>query len=128
MRSARFTCALQLPSENQSCDTPHLAEPQGVDVQILTLEHFAGRVNETFTVDLGHGQSPFVLVEARPLAVQAFGGMMRAPFSLLFHHASAVLFPQRIYQMENHELGSFGVFLVPVARNQDGFVYQAVFN
>jgi hypothetical protein len=106
----------------------HLAEPQGVDVQILTLEHFASRINETFTVDLGHGQSPFVLVEARPLADHGFQGMVRAPFSLFFYHASAVLFPQRIYQMENPGLGSFGVFLVPVARNQDGFVYQAVFN
>jgi hypothetical protein len=98
-------------------------------VQFLTLEHFAGRINETFTVDLDHGKSPFVLVEARPLPVAtAVPGMVRAPFSLLFHHSSALLFPQRIYQMENPGIGGFGIFLVPVARNQDGFVYQAIFN
>nr|WP_255682831.1 hypothetical protein [Dyella sp. 2HG41-7] len=105
-----------------------LAEPQGVDVQILTLEHFAGHINETFTVDLGAGHSPFVLIEARPLQAHGFQAAMRAPFSLFFQHASAVLFPQRIYQMESPALGAFGIFLVPVARNQDGFVYQAVFN
>jgi hypothetical protein len=97
-------------------------------VQFLTLENFAGHINETFTVDLGHGRSPFVLIEARPLPAASMPGMVRAPFSLLFHHASAVLFPQRIYQMENPGMGDFGIFLVPVARNQDGFVYQAVFN
>lgn len=97
-------------------------------MQILTLEHFASRLNETFTVDLGHGKSPFVLLEARPLPAPPVHGLVRAPFSLLFHHASAVLFPQRIYQMDGPGIGDFGIFLVPVARNQDGFVYQAVFN
>ncbi|MBE1162471.1 DUF6916 family protein [Dyella acidiphila] len=97
-------------------------------MQILTLEHFAGHINETFTVDLGHGKSPFVLVEARSLPVTAIPGLVRAPFSLLFHHSAAVLFPQRIYQMEAPGIGEFGIFLVPIARNQDGFIYQAVFN
>ncbi len=97
-------------------------------MQILTLEHFAGRLNQAFTVDLGHGKSPFVLVEARPLPAAQMHGMVRAPFSLLFHHASAILFPQRIYQMESPGMGDFGIFLVPVARNQDGFIYQAIFN
>ncbi|BFI95148.1 MAG: hypothetical protein RSP_06580 [Rhodanobacter sp.] len=97
-------------------------------MQILTLEHFAGHLNQAFTVDLGHGKSPFVLVEARPLPVPPVNGMIRAPFSLLFHHASAILFPQRIYQMESPGIGDFGIFLVPVARNQDGFIYQAIFN
>lgn len=105
-----------------------LAEPRGVAVQILTLEHFASRLHQTFTVDLGHGKSPFVLIEAKPLAAPALRDMVRAPFSLLFHHVSSVLFPQRIYQMEGPGIGDFGIFLVPVARNQDGFLYQAVFN
>jgi hypothetical protein len=47
-----------------------VAEPRRVAVQILTLEHFASRMQETFTVDLGHGKSPFVLIEAKPLAAQ----------------------------------------------------------
>src|SRR5579859_1573533 len=97
-------------------------------MRFLTLEDFASRLNETFAVDVDQGRSPFVLVEARPLAAPATPGMVRAPFSLVFLNASPVLFPQRIYQMENDGLGGFGIFLVPVARNQDGFLYQAVFN
>jgi len=30
--------------------------------------------------------------------------------------------------MENAGISDFGIFLVPVARNQDGFIYQAIFN
>jgi Domain of unknown function (DUF6916) len=97
-------------------------------MQFLTLEHFASRLNESFVVDMDQGRTPFVLVEANPLPVRAFHGMVRAPFSLLFHSTSPVLFPQRIYQMENPGIGEFGIFLVPVARNQDGFIYQAIFN
>lgn len=97
-------------------------------MRFLTLEDFAPRLNETFAVDVDQGRTPFVLVEARPLPAPPMVGMVRAPFSLVFFNASPVIFPQRIYQMENESLGGFGVFLVPVARNQDGFLYQAVFN
>lgn len=97
-------------------------------MSFLKLEDFAPRLNEAFSVELGGSQAAFVLVEARPLPASAVQGMVRAPFSLVFHHASAVIFPQRIYQMENRDMGAFGIFLVPVARNQDGFLYQAVFN
>jgi hypothetical protein len=97
-------------------------------MQILTLQHFAGRLNETFAVDVDQGRTPFVLVEASPLPYRNMHGMMREPFSLVFHNASPVLFPQRIYQMANPHTGEFGIFLVPIGRNQDGFLYQAVFN
>ncbi|WP_049622060.1 DUF6916 family protein [Frateuria defendens] len=99
-------------------------------MQFFGLEHFAGHVNETFDVALDQdGGSVFTLVEARPLPVQrAVPGMVRAPFSLLFRHESAILFPQKIYQMKHAALGEFGIFLVPVARDRDGFIYQALFN
>jgi hypothetical protein len=97
-------------------------------MQILTLEHFAARLNETFAVDVDQGRTPFVLLEAAPLPHRNMQGIVREPFSLVFHNASAVLFPQRIYQMMNPNIGEFGIFLVPIGRNQDGFLYQAVFN
>jgi len=98
-------------------------------MQFFALEHFAGHVGETFTVALDHdGNAPFALVEARPLPVQAFHGMVRAPFSLLFRHEAAIVFPQKIYQMKHAAIGEFGIFLVPIARDQTGFIYQALFN
>jgi len=53
---------------------------------------------------------------------------MRAPFSLLFRSAAAVLFPQQTYTVRHSVIGEFALFLVPVAQERDGFIYQAVFN
>ncbi|HUA79613.1 MAG TPA: hypothetical protein VL997_04515 [Dyella sp.] len=97
-------------------------------MDFLTLEHFAPHLNETFSADMDQGRTPFVLVEATPLPFREFNGMARTPFSLVFHNSSPVLFPQRVYQMTHAGMGQFGIFLVPVARNRDGFLYQAVFN
>jgi hypothetical protein len=96
-------------------------------MELLTLEHFAGHVNETFPAALNDGEVPFVLVEARALA-QRSPTAARPPFSLLFRNAASFLFPQQTYQMRHPRLGEIGIFLVPVAREREGFLYQAVFN
>lgn len=101
---------------------------QGETMQFLRLDHFAGHLNETFKVEIDHMNAPFVLVEARPLPYQPIAGLVREPFSLLFRNASAVLFAQRTYTMSHDSMGEFGIFLVPIARDRDGFIYQALFN
>ncbi|NYZ61331.1 DUF6916 family protein [Luteimonas deserti] len=96
-------------------------------MDLLTLEHFAGCLNETFMADIQGLEAPFVLVEAAP--VQAtLPGAQRTPFSLLFHNGSPLLFPQQTFRMRHPRLGDVGIFLVPIAQNREGFVYQAVFN
>ncbi len=96
-------------------------------MELLTLEHFAGCVNETFTAAMNDMELDFVLVEARPLPTNTQNAM-RAPFSLLFRNTAACLFPQQIYAMRHPRIGEAGIFLVPVAQEQAGFLYQAVFN
>lgn len=96
-------------------------------MDLLTLEHFAGCLNETFKVSLNDGEVDFVLVEAQPLPAGA-PGALRAPFSLVFHNTSVLLFPQQQYPMRHPRLGELNIFVVPIARNRDGFLYQAVFN
>lgn len=96
-------------------------------MELLTLEHFAGCVNETFTAALNDLELEFVLVEARPLPGK-HPHALRAPFALLFRNTAACLFPQSIYWMRHPRLGETGIFIVPVAREQAGFLYQAVFN
>ena len=98
-------------------------------MELLTLDHFARHVDQIFSAVINDGEVPFVLVEARALdASRAMPGAARAPFSLLFRNASAFLFPQQIYAMRHPEVGEVGIFLVPIAREQAGFLYQAVFN
>jgi hypothetical protein len=96
-------------------------------MQLMTLEQFAGCLNETFQAALADGDIDFVLVEARPIASK-LPNPARAPFSLLFRNGAALLFPQQIYRMWHPRLGDFDLFLVPVAREREGFLYQAVFN
>ncbi|RZJ46323.1 MAG: hypothetical protein EON87_05065 [Brevundimonas sp.] len=97
-------------------------------MQILQCETFAGRANETFDVGVGVSSVPMTLIQVQPLPVQAYAGMMRAPFSLTFRSESPVLLPQQIYRMNNATLGALDIFLVPVARDVSGILYQAVFN
>lgn len=96
-------------------------------MELLTLEHFTPHVNETYLARLNDSEVDFVLVEARSLSTRPQSGM-RVPFSLLFRNAASVLFPQQTYLMRHDSIGEIGIFLVPVARERDGFLYQAVFN
>lgn len=96
-------------------------------MELLTLEHFAGCVNETFTAALEDMRIEFVLVEARPLPVR-IAHAQRAPFALLFRNTAAFLFPQQIYPMRHPRIGEVGIFIVPIAREREGFLYEAVFN
>ena len=96
-------------------------------MDLLTLEHFTPLVNDTFNAGLEGMDVPFVLVEAR--AIEGRGAdALRAPFSLLFRNTSAFLFPQQTYAMRHERLGEVGIFLVPVAQERAGFLYQAIFN
>jgi hypothetical protein len=98
-------------------------------MRLLMLEDFAGCVNETFVTSLASMNLEFVLVEAAPLPQSgAPRTAARAPFSLLFRNTATVLFPQQIYPMRHPRLGEVGIFLVPIAQERAGFLYQAVFN
>ena len=97
-------------------------------MELLTLQHFAPYVNETFAATMNGGEVPFVLVEARPLQGSTAPDTMRPPFSLLFRNGSSFLFPQQLYLMRHEGMGEVGIFLVPIAREREGFLYQAIFN
>ena len=96
-------------------------------MELLKLEDFAGCVNETFVSQLDDVTLEFVLVEARQSGVMD-PRQARQPFSLLFRNTAAVVFPQKIYPMRHARVGEVGIFLVPIAYEKAGFLYQAVFN
>jgi hypothetical protein len=98
------------------------------DMALLSVETFATVARQSFDLFLGDSSLPLTLVEVKPLPVNPYPGMMRAPFSLLFRNASQVVLPQKLYNMKNERLGRLDIFLVPVARDREGVLYQAVFN
>ena len=61
----------------------------------------------------------------RPVPIET--GARTDPFTLLFGGASHLL-PQRTYAITSEALGdALDVFIVPVGRDGQGFIYEAVF-
>ncbi|GAB2504011.1 DUF6916 family protein [Arenimonas alkanexedens] len=96
-------------------------------MHLLTVDDFAGCLNQSFHAALSDGEIEFVLVEARPLD-KAPPNALRQPFSLLFRNSAALLFPQQTYRMRHPRGDHIDMFLVPIARETEGFLYQAIFN
>lgn len=49
-------------------------------------------------------------------------------FAILFRGPLEPALGQGLYQMEQDRLGSFDMFIVPVARDAQGYQYEAIFN
>jgi hypothetical protein len=49
-------------------------------------------------------------------------------FSLIFRGPLQPFLLQGTYRIEHDKLGTLDLFLVPIAKEEDGFHYQAVFN
>lgn len=94
----------------------------------LTLQQFLPHLNETFAAIFGEAERSFVLVEAKPISAPDAQDLAREPFSLLFFCETPEVLPQGIYRLRHPDIGEADVFLVPVARQAGGFVYQAIFN
>jgi hypothetical protein len=97
-------------------------------MQLLSYQDFAGAANETFDLAMGEAAMPLTLVEVKPLTPRAFPGLMRDPFALLFRSASQLILPQRLYRLRSGTMGALEIFLVPIARDPRGVLYEAVFN
>jgi hypothetical protein len=91
-------------------------------------ETFAPHLNSTFELKLGESTLELTLTGAAKKQVRPFRGMMREPFSLYFQSASQVVLPQRIYAFSHADMGRLDIFIVPIAREPEGIVYEAVFN
>lgn len=95
----------------------------------LTEEDFRPHVNTKFRVKV---DAP------RPIELELFEvkGYTPGPheqarmvrFSLFFYGPDDIYMPQYNYALEHDALGALEIFLVPVGRDERGFLYEAVFN
>jgi hypothetical protein len=97
-------------------------------LQLLTFESFSPHLNSTFSLKLGESTVDLTLTQATKQPLRPYPGMMREPFALYFRSDSQVVLPQRIYPCEHDGMGKLEIFIVPVARDPQGIVYEAVFN
>lgn len=97
-------------------------------MQLLSYEAFAGHIRETFSLSVGESSVDITLVEAKRQRPRTIAGLRAEPFTLYFKCQSPVLLPQKLYPLSNAGMGKLSMFIVPIAREKDGVIYEAVFN
>jgi|SRR5687767_11983293 len=78
---------------------------------------FSAKLDETNAVDL-------VLTEVGELKTSD----RQEQFSILFRGPLEVFLGQGLRALKHDEMGEFGLFLVPIKQDENGFYYESVFN
>ncbi len=91
----------------------------------LTQVAFAENLNTSF--QLQHKEMG--AIELQLISVSELKATPRQQmYSILLRGPLDLPFGQGLYKIEHTQMGTFDLFLVPVAKEADGFRYQAVFN
>jgi hypothetical protein len=94
-------------------------------IENLTKEVLSEHMNTKFRV---HAES-FDPIELELIELNVGVSTPRQEqFSIVFSGPQNPFLYQGIHHMEHDKLGEFDLFIVPIAREQDGFLYEAVFN
>jgi hypothetical protein len=91
----------------------------------LTREMFEENLNTRFWL-VAEGVEPYAIELME--CVNGYSTPRQEQFSLRFRGDSSQVFPQRIYPIKHDSIGDFELFLVPIARDDSGTYYEAVFN
>ena len=97
-------------------------------MKVLSSEDFARAAHQIFDLEIGEASLPLTLIDVQVAVTSMTADLARAPFSLTFRSASQVVLPQKTYVLRNAGMGALQIFLVPVGRDREGVLYQAVFN
>lgn len=97
-------------------------------LESLTRESFTPRHGETFHVRLDDGSAVEIRLSQVEGSTERTARVGREPFSLTFRGPLRPILPQRIYTLENAEMGSIAIFLVPLGPEGGEMRYQAVFS
>ena len=92
---------------------------------MLTHDTFAGLENEKFKIQGINGQQvELVLEELSEITTLP----SHENFSILFRGSNEVFLTEGTYPFNHESTGPFDLFIVPIAQDANGFVYQSVFN
>ena len=105
---------------------------QPTPLESLTHEDFARHLGERFQLtdagDEAGGALELRLLRVDAAPVRDRLPRTRTPFSMVLVGQGEPVLPQRIYRLENESLGRLDIFLVPIARDERGVRYEAVFS
>ena len=98
----------------------------------LTRDDFLPYVGTIFSVTTANGAVDLTLAEARDLGPRperlVRAGTRLSAFSLRFRGPGQFYLSQQMWKLAHPQLGELAIFLVPIGRENDGFVYEAIFN
>jgi hypothetical protein len=92
----------------------------------LVLSDFADHLHHSFEVSAGATGVTLELMEAA--ALKAFSPGRPVPFSLTFRGPVRPQLAQGTYQFAHPRLGPTPIFIVPIAADENGVSYQAIFS
>lgn len=94
-----------------------------------TAREFSQHVNTKFRVKLDAPQPiDLELIEVKLYECKPNEADDMERFSVYFYGAADFFLPQATYPLNHKAMGELSVFLVPIARDERGFRYEAVFN
>lgn len=94
----------------------------------LTFDSFQPYTGQKFSVENLPDSTGLQLLSANARKTNLTGDETRVPFSLMFKSDQQHVLPQGSYYLTNEKFGQVEIFLVPVERDTEGVMYQAVFN
>ena len=93
----------------------------------LTYQNFENCLNQVFRLTHDGGTFEIKLIECQRLNSHGRNEGQREPFSLIFLGPKQPVLPQRMYEFDLGQLGSFDIFIVPIGPASSGMRYEAVF-
>jgi hypothetical protein len=93
-------------------------------IESLTLSDFEPHIGDGFSVNAGHSVLSLTLKVAKPLGTALRQG---GAFALHFGGPAAPVLPQSIYPFRHAGLGTLDLFIVPIGREKEGVIYEAIF-
>ena len=96
-----------------------------MDLNTATAADFEALIGQTFSI-AGIDDCEIMLEQVDILNPQP--EMPREPFALVFKGAHADPLPQAIYELQHDDAGTLPIFLVTVGKDEEKFVYEAIFN
>lgn len=92
----------------------------------LTRASFEPHLNTTFRLD--HDEAGKLNLELTEATDKTPEGVAGEQFSLIFKGPPEPYLAQQTYALKHPTLGQIDLFLVPVGKQEDGFLYEAYFN
>jgi len=89
------------------------------------LEDFSGAVGEQFDLAVGDATLSLKLQDVRP--IPSYSLREHGSFSLYWLGPVEPILPQATYELRR-DGKTYAIFIVPIARDQSGTTYEAVFN